>query len=57
VEQQGQDTAHVVVAADNKVAITLYTQAGFGVSETFELHEGTESLLMSWPAPQATPPA
>jgi hypothetical protein len=46
-----------VVAAENGVAITLYTQAGFGVAETFELHEGTESLLMCWPAPLATPPA
>ena len=56
VTQQRQDTAHVVVAADNEIAITLYTQAGFGVAETFELHEGTESLLMSWPAMQATSP-
>jgi ribosomal protein S18 acetylase RimI-like enzyme len=55
LEQRGQDSAHVVVAADNEIAITLYKHAGFGVAETFELHEGTESLLMCWPAPKATP--
>lgn len=55
VAQRGQDTAHVVVAANNESAIALYTRAGFGVAERFELHEGTESLLMCWPAPQATP--
>ena len=56
LKQRRQDTAHVVVAADNEIAITLYTQAGFGMAEKFELHEGTESLLMCWPATQASPP-
>ena len=52
-----QDAAHVVVAADNETAIALYGRAGFGSAERFELHPGTESLLMRWPAPQAIPPA
>ena len=56
VKQRKQEAAHVVVAADNEFAITLYTRAGFGVAEKFELHEGTVSLLMCWAATQATPP-
>jgi ribosomal protein S18 acetylase RimI-like enzyme len=57
MERRRQDAAHVVVGADNETAIALYGRAGFGTAETFELHPGTESLLMRWPAPQATPPA
>jgi len=57
MERRRQDAAHVVVAADNETAITLYRRAGFGAAEKFELHPGTESLLMRWPAPQAIPPA
>ncbi len=52
LERRRQDAAHVVVAADNEIAITMYTRAGFGTAEKFELHPGTESLLMRWPAPQ-----
>jgi ribosomal-protein-alanine N-acetyltransferase len=44
-----QDAAHVVVAADNDVAIALYRRAGFRTIERFEMHHGTESLLMRWP--------
>jgi ribosomal protein S18 acetylase RimI-like enzyme len=43
-----QDAAHVVVAGDNDTAIALYTKAGFHTAERFELHPGTESLLMQW---------
>jgi ribosomal protein S18 acetylase RimI-like enzyme len=43
-----QDAAHVVVAGDNDTAIALYTKAGFHTAERFELHAGTESLLMQW---------
>jgi ribosomal protein S18 acetylase RimI-like enzyme len=57
MRQRRQDAAHVVVAADNETAIALYGRAGFGAAEKFELHPGTESLLMRWPAPQATPSA
>jgi len=56
VEHRGQGAAHVVVAADNQTAIALYGRAGFWAAEKFELHPGTESLLMRWPAPQAIPP-
>ena len=57
MRQRRQDAAHVVVAADNETAIALYGRAGFGTAERFELHPGTESLLMRWPAPRAIPPA
>jgi ribosomal protein S18 acetylase RimI-like enzyme len=47
----GQDSAHVVVAADNERAVALYARAGFRAAGRFELHQGTESLLMRWLAP------
>jgi ribosomal protein S18 acetylase RimI-like enzyme len=50
IGRRGQDAAHVVVAAGNKSAVALYGQAGFVTAERFELHRGTESLLMEWPA-------
>jgi ribosomal protein S18 acetylase RimI-like enzyme len=46
--RQGHDGAHVVVGADNRAAISLYERAGFTSIERFELHSGTESLLMQW---------
>ncbi len=42
------DAAHVVVGADNEAAVGLYRHAGFVSVERFELHPGTESLLMQW---------
>lgn len=45
-----QDAAHVVVAAGNETVVSLYRRAGFHTVERFELHRGTESLLMQWAA-------
>jgi ribosomal protein S18 acetylase RimI-like enzyme len=49
IGRRRQDAAHVVVAADNETAIALYGRAGFHPVTRFELHPGTESLLMQWP--------
>jgi ribosomal protein S18 acetylase RimI-like enzyme len=54
---RGCPAAHVVVGADNQRAIALYERAGFVTSERFELHPGTESLLMRWEPGGAPPPA
>ena len=35
----------------NETAVALYRRAGFRTVERFELHPGTESLLMQWAAP------
>jgi ribosomal protein S18 acetylase RimI-like enzyme len=51
VGARGADAAHVVVGADNRSAVSLYQQAGFVAVERFELHAGTESLLMQWDRP------
>jgi len=48
VTAQGNHAAHVVVGAANHDAVTLYARAGFVEIERFELHPGTESLLMQW---------
>ena len=50
--RRGQDAAHVVVAAGNETAVALYRRTGFDVVERFELHAGTESLLMQWTSSQ-----
>jgi len=51
IGERGRDAAHVVVGAENTTAVALYRRAGFHTAERFELHRGTESLLMQWPAP------
>jgi ribosomal protein S18 acetylase RimI-like enzyme len=56
IGRRGQDAAYVVVAAGNESAIALYRRAGFGTVERFELHAGTESLLMRWAAGPGTGP-
>jgi ribosomal protein S18 acetylase RimI-like enzyme len=55
IKRRGQDAAHVVVGADNHTAIALYGRAGFTTGRHFELHPGTESLVMRWPAPPSSP--
>jgi ribosomal protein S18 acetylase RimI-like enzyme len=44
--QAGSRTARVVVAAANETAIRVYVESGFVEAERFELHAGTESLLL-----------
>ena len=56
-EARGQDAAHVVVGADNRGAVALYERAGFVTAKRFELHAGTESLLMQWDRRSGPPPA
>jgi ribosomal protein S18 acetylase RimI-like enzyme len=51
VGQRSAHSAQVVVAADNKPAVALYERSGFRQVERFQLHRGTESLLMRWPTP------
>jgi ribosomal protein S18 acetylase RimI-like enzyme len=48
IAAHGCTAAHVVVGADNAAAISLYERAGFVGVDRFELHAGTESLLMQW---------
>jgi ribosomal protein S18 acetylase RimI-like enzyme len=49
------DAAYVVVASSNDAATAVYRRAGFRTAERFELHPGTESLVMQWERPPATP--
>jgi len=51
VVARGGDAAQVVVGAANTSAVALYRQAGFVESRRFELHSGTESLLLEWVRP------
>jgi ribosomal protein S18 acetylase RimI-like enzyme len=51
VRRRQQSAAHVVVAADNATAVALYRRNGFHMVKRFELHSGTESLVMQWPTP------
>jgi ribosomal protein S18 acetylase RimI-like enzyme len=46
IARMGRSTARVVVASGNDRAIALYRRTGFAVVERFELHRGSESLLM-----------
>jgi ribosomal protein S18 acetylase RimI-like enzyme len=55
IVDRGYDEAHVVVGADNGGAIALYQRAGFMASRRFELHPGSESLLMQWVRPPTGP--
>ncbi len=50
VGRRGQQGAYVVVAEDNETAVALYQRNGFRMVERFELHSGTQSLLMQWPS-------
>jgi ribosomal protein S18 acetylase RimI-like enzyme len=51
IARRGRSTAHVVVASGNDRAVALYRRTGFEVVERFELHRGSESLLMRHSAP------
>jgi ribosomal protein S18 acetylase RimI-like enzyme len=51
IGRRGHDSAHVVVGAGNATAIALYQSAGFSTVTRFEMHAGTDSLLMQWPRP------
>jgi ribosomal protein S18 acetylase RimI-like enzyme len=42
----GSRTARVVVAAANETAIRVYLESGFVEAKRFEMHAGTESLLL-----------
>lgn len=65
LDRREVDAAHVVVGADNAAAVGLYLRSGFHTVERFELHPGTESLLMQWdrggrrppPPPAPAPPS
>jgi ribosomal protein S18 acetylase RimI-like enzyme len=48
VTDRGGTAAYVVVGARNHGAIALYRRAGFEEGAHFELHPGTESVLMQW---------
>jgi ribosomal protein S18 acetylase RimI-like enzyme len=49
-------TARVVVAAANETAIRVYLETGFVEAERFELHAGTESLLLRADLSSICPP-
>jgi hypothetical protein len=46
----------VVVAAANETAIRVYLETGFVEAERFELHAGTESLLLRADLSSICPP-
>jgi len=49
--RRGLRRTRVVVGKANGPAVAVYRRAGFVPVEEFELHAGTVSLLMRWPAP------
>lgn len=57
IARRGRSTADVVVASGNAPAIALYRRTGFAVVERFELHRGSESLLMRHVGPPAEGPS
>lgn len=48
IRRQNLEFAYVVVEATNETAIALYRRAGFDPVQRFQLHRGTESLVMQW---------
>jgi ribosomal protein S18 acetylase RimI-like enzyme len=48
LRNRGCHAAHVVIGTVNTGAIALHEQAGFVTVDRFELHSGSESLLMQW---------
>jgi ribosomal protein S18 acetylase RimI-like enzyme len=55
VVARGCEAAHVVVGAHNRGAVALYERADFVIVDRFELHPGTESLIMQWDRPTSAP--
>jgi ribosomal protein S18 acetylase RimI-like enzyme len=51
VARRGGGRARVVVGAANEPAVALYHRAGFSAVRSFELHPGTESLLLEVAVP------
>ena len=56
IEERGLSAAHVVVGAENAAAIAMYRRAGFAPARTFELHRGTQSLVMQTVVPSRAAP-
>lgn len=52
LEERGERSAHVVVGEDNEPALRLYRSAGFDQARAYALHQGTQSLLLTWRSPQ-----
>lgn len=48
IANRNEEAAYVVVAAKNVKAVALYQGTGFRTAERFEMHAGTESLVMQW---------
>jgi ribosomal protein S18 acetylase RimI-like enzyme len=46
LDRRGVSSAHVVVGSSNATAIAMYRRAGFSPARTFEMHRGTQSVLM-----------
>jgi ribosomal protein S18 acetylase RimI-like enzyme len=57
LERRGARAARVVVGSGNAAAIALYRQAGFTPTRTFEMHRGTQSVLMETTVPTGAVPS